>query len=270
MKHINTFTCLALLPLAGLVTVAAAQQEAARTDGGSTTVLRAEREFTISLRARSPNTAYCEAQIDLEYLQYATIARVEGMLTNEDCAASSGDYDIDIRSRDESGSLETVRFRESWQRDDDQPVMFSTDYQIGENVDLISVRTRNVDCACADTPEGFATLARAGAANAQDSAGAVSASPAVEQAEDAVEGMSRRELRRRVKAARAAIASPIDEQELECRTQKVTGSRMPGTTCATPEQWAAFDAREERELEEMMRRSRDRTIEPAAYQGAGP
>jgi hypothetical protein len=49
-------------------------------------------------------------------------------------------------------ALKTLEFVESWRRDDDQPVKFSADYEIGENVDLVRARSRQLRCTCADTP----------------------------------------------------------------------------------------------------------------------
>ena len=256
MRFFATLPCLALFPLAGLVTVAAAQQGAADTRERSAIVRPAESESTL-MSARSAHTVQCEAQIDFEFFQRAEYVRAEGRLTNDDCAASGGDYTINIRVRDESGSINTISFVETWRRDDDQPVIFGTDYPIGQNVDAISVGTRNGQCTCADTPENAAAFAIAGAADAQSPAEDGSAS-VVFRTEDNAEPLSRRELRRRIRAAEASAA--VKREDEVCRTEQVTGSRMPSTTCATEEEWEAWDAQIERDTQDLLRRSRENTV----------
>ena len=92
----------------------------------------------------------CQATVRIEYLQFDTIAKVAGVIENEDCAASSGEYTIQARIRDKSGETKTLEFPESWQRDDDQPVKFSAEYPIGENVELLRVRSSGLRCECAE------------------------------------------------------------------------------------------------------------------------
>ena len=59
-----------------------------------------------------------------------------------------GDYEIEVRVRDANGDQQVLVFSESWQRDDDQPVAISADYPIGEDVELIRLRSRGLRCAC--------------------------------------------------------------------------------------------------------------------------
>ncbi len=92
----------------------------------------------------------CGAGVALEYEQRDAIARVEGQLENESCAASSGKYVIAIRTRNDAGELQTVEFTEAWQRDDNEPVAFSKDYEIGNNVDLVRVSAIRVSCRCTE------------------------------------------------------------------------------------------------------------------------
>jgi hypothetical protein len=89
----------------------------------------------------------------LEYSQWGTIARVQGTLNNETCAASAGQYEIAVRVKDENGEMRTLEFSETWQRNDDQPVTFTADYPIGENVELIRLNSRWLSCTCVDTTE---------------------------------------------------------------------------------------------------------------------
>jgi hypothetical protein len=165
---------LALCVLAGLGTIAVAQDGAERSSpipselltcqsvsGASRTrqacgeaeqsVLRLEREVTIVQELAAPNSLLCETSIVVEYFHRDTIARVNGMIENETCAASSGQYDVEVRVKDENGEMRTLQFREFWQRDDDLPVEFSADYPIGENVELIRLSTSGLKCTCADS-----------------------------------------------------------------------------------------------------------------------
>ena len=95
-------------------------------------------------------TAQCAATIELAYSQRNTLASVEGTLDHGVCGASAGEFRLDIRVRDESGELKTIEFVESWQRDDAEPVRFSGEYRIGDNVDLVNVRSRQLRCTCSD------------------------------------------------------------------------------------------------------------------------
>jgi hypothetical protein len=57
------------------------------------------------------------------------------------------------RVRGDSGETVPIEFGETWQRDDAKDVSFTTDYPIGENVELVNVRVRNLKCTCAAAPE---------------------------------------------------------------------------------------------------------------------
>ncbi|HZF30578.1 MAG TPA: hypothetical protein VE907_15790, partial [Gammaproteobacteria bacterium] len=81
-----------------------------------------------------------------------TLARLEGTIENRTCAASTGEYSVGLRVRDAGGEIKTLEFRETWRRADDQPLTIKSDYPIGENVDLVSVRTRSLHCECTEQP----------------------------------------------------------------------------------------------------------------------
>lgn len=117
------------------------------------TVEPAELEFTLTLERPSIETALCRATQSIEYLQIDTIARVSGVIDNKDCAASSGEYTLQARIRNESGETKTLEFQESWQRSDDRPVEFSAEYPIGENVELLRMRSSRLRCECAEPRE---------------------------------------------------------------------------------------------------------------------
>jgi hypothetical protein len=93
----------------------------------------------------------CEPTMSIRYEQRNTVARVEATIENPTCAACTGQYTIAVRIRDESGESKTLEFEGQWQRADDQPVKFTTDYPVGANVDLLNVRTKSLHCLCSAT-----------------------------------------------------------------------------------------------------------------------
>jgi hypothetical protein len=106
-------------------------------------------EFTIQVAA--PDAApMCVASVSTGYFQANTQARVESTIQIEGCAAASGKYTIAARIRNTAGETETLEFEETFQRADDQTMTLKRDYPIGENVELVNVRTRAVRCECAD------------------------------------------------------------------------------------------------------------------------
>ena len=109
-----------------------------------------EIRHTMQLEAKAPKK-YCKARLSIEYLQKNTIAAVDGVIENPDCGASSGSYGISVRYRDEAGETHSISSDHTWARDDDQPVTFSSEHVIGENVDLIRVSARRVQCVCAES-----------------------------------------------------------------------------------------------------------------------
>lgn len=122
-------------------------------DDEETAVVPAEKELALRLGRQAFESARCQATLDIEYVQIDTIAKITGVLHTNDCAASSGEYTIQARIRDQSGEMKALDFSESWQRDDDQPVNLSAEYPIGENVELLRVRSSGLRCQCAEPQE---------------------------------------------------------------------------------------------------------------------
>lgn len=108
---------------------------------------------TVTLEARLGG---CEAKLALEYLQKGDQAEVGIEINNDECAASYGDFTIYVRYRHDNGEMFTDEFPETWSREDDQPVKMSRLYPIGDDVDLIRVRSRGLNCSCGvdDETEG--------------------------------------------------------------------------------------------------------------------
>ena len=119
----------------------------------TTVVVRAETEVTFSIDVPPPKNVQCAAAVEIEYTQRDTKVAVEGTLEHKECAASAGEYKVAVSIRDASGELKTLEFAESWRREDARPVRVSGDYPIGENAELVRVRTRQLRCTCADLVE---------------------------------------------------------------------------------------------------------------------
>jgi hypothetical protein len=145
MSRIPVSSPVALALLAVLASAAGAQQ-------AESTVLRTEQELTVSIEVPGLQSNQCQATSTTRYEQRNTMARLEGTIKVESCKAAAGAYTVTIRLRDDSGEIKLLELMETWQRADDQDVSFSTDYPIGENVDLVSARVRGLSCTCADPP----------------------------------------------------------------------------------------------------------------------
>jgi hypothetical protein len=100
----------------------------------------------------------CEVAAATSYQQRNTLARVVGTIQVTDCTAAAGTFTVAVRVRDDAGDR-VLDFRETWQRDAAREVGFAADYPIGENAQLLSVRVRNLTCACADEPDAAAVMA---------------------------------------------------------------------------------------------------------------
>lgn len=92
----------------------------------------------------------CASQLEIEYLQRGENARVNASLNNADCAASSGEYTIQVQIRDADNQSRKLEFPETWSRDDDATITSTSDYFIGDNVDLVRVKSRNLKCRCTE------------------------------------------------------------------------------------------------------------------------
>jgi hypothetical protein len=114
--------------------------------------VRTEHEVSVPVALPTPSGPQCEASALTEYSQRDTIARIQGSISIANCpAGSTGKFTIVARVRDESGETELIEFSKAWQRDDTEDHKFNSDFEIGENVELVSVRLRSLDCTCAAT-----------------------------------------------------------------------------------------------------------------------
>ena len=115
-------------------------------------VIRVEKDLEVPLELPPMKIRQCAATTEIAYTQRDSTVGVEGTIAHNVCGPSSGDYKLVVSVRNENGELQRLEFFESWQRHDDQPVKFSASYPIGENVDLVRVRTVQLRCTCADVP----------------------------------------------------------------------------------------------------------------------
>ena len=95
----------------------------------------------------------CQGTVTTEYLQRADEADIKATVENPDCGASLGSYIVEATIKaDGATETEKLRFEETWQRDDDQPVIIEKRYPIGDDVELKRIRIRKVACTCSEAP----------------------------------------------------------------------------------------------------------------------
>lgn len=93
----------------------------------------------------------CEATTLTEYQQRNNVARVTGTVSIGNCpAGTTGSFTLVARVRDDNGQITPLEFNEAWQRTDAEDHAFNTDYPIGDSVELMNVRVRNLKCTCVD------------------------------------------------------------------------------------------------------------------------
>ena len=114
-----------------------------------------DEQIRVALEAPArPTGPQCEATTLTEYFQRNNVARVSGTVSIANCTAgTTGNFTLVARVRDEAGEIKPVEFNETWQRADAQDHIFTSDYRIGENVELVNVRVRGLTCACADAAQ---------------------------------------------------------------------------------------------------------------------
>lgn len=99
----------------------------------------------------------CRALASLEYFQRGAEAEVETSIHTDECDAASGSYVLHITVRgDDDTEPRILRFEESWERSDDSPVETLRRYPIGDDVDLLRIKSRKLSCTCAETTEDVA------------------------------------------------------------------------------------------------------------------
>jgi len=114
---------------------------------------QAKIEYKIKMEPKTPDRKSCRVHVSLAYLQYNDQAQVDATIENEDCAASSGEYTVRLKIRNQDSDIQLIENVESWARNDDKPIETQTVYDIGHDVDLIRVSTAKLTCTCSKPDE---------------------------------------------------------------------------------------------------------------------
>jgi hypothetical protein len=136
--------------LAGIVLTSCLAGVSIAHAGDEEGLLTAEIEFHQTIETEYGTDA-CKAVIEIEYYQKRASAHVESTLTNDDCDASSGTYAIQIRYRGADRQSQSKEFPETWERADSSSVVMEKDYFVADDIDILRIRARKLDCTC--TPD---------------------------------------------------------------------------------------------------------------------
>jgi hypothetical protein len=129
-----------------VVQYAELEEEYAQVRGASTAAL------PDLMRGAPPTenaTPVCEASTLTEYQQRNNLAQVTGTVSISGCpAGTTGGFTVVARVKNDTDETNTLEFNETWERTDTEDHKFATQYPIGDNVFLQSVRVRNLTCTC--------------------------------------------------------------------------------------------------------------------------
>jgi hypothetical protein len=116
-----------------------------------TETVHLEQEIRLAIKlAPPPSALQCSASTTTSSQQRDTIARVSSTLEIRDCTVASGAFTVALLVKDENGQDKPLQFSETWQRSEDADVLFTADYPIGENTELVDVRLQGLKCTCGD------------------------------------------------------------------------------------------------------------------------
>ena len=110
-------------------------------------------EYKLSLSPTLTQPA-CRAEVSISYVPMYDKVRVETTVENADCAASSGDYRLQVRTRGHDGEVLTEELNESWRRADALRVETTKAYPLDIDRELVWVRvrtSRKTNCRCDGT-----------------------------------------------------------------------------------------------------------------------
>ncbi len=109
---------------------------------------------TVEMKVES-TTSHCQATASLDYFQRGAEAQVETSIDTDECGPAQGSYVVKITVRgDGDEEARVLNFDETWERSDDAPVEAMRRYPIGDDVDLLRVRTRKLSCTCTEVSAG--------------------------------------------------------------------------------------------------------------------
>ena len=111
-------------------------------------------KYSLTLAPSRPADA-CDAEIEVSYLQMHEQIRIDTTIRNSDCAASSGEYVLKVRTANDNGEQRMREFAESWSRTADEPMEQAVKnrhfYDMDGDVRLVRVQvatTRKTKCRC--------------------------------------------------------------------------------------------------------------------------
>jgi hypothetical protein len=114
--------------------------------------MRIDGEFTTVVAIPARQYTACRAQTHIEYWQRNEEVRVEGEIMIDACPVSDGDYRIEVQIRDAAGETRTLEFNEMWHVEGEHRLPFTSDYFIGQAIEVLRVRVSLLRCECADPP----------------------------------------------------------------------------------------------------------------------
>jgi hypothetical protein len=113
--------------------------------------VRNEAEVTVRVEVGGSRKPQCQANALTEYFQQGTMARVNGTVNISACpAGTTGAFTLVARIKDDSGEVQPLEFKQTWEHDEPQALKFSGDYPLGDKVELVSMRVRNLTCTCVE------------------------------------------------------------------------------------------------------------------------
>ena len=113
--------------------------------------LTIENEITTIFTIPEIKLIPCQATLSLGYYQRNTFARVETSIENNSCVVGTGSLEISATIREEDGNTSTLAFPQQWQQNGETKLEFVGDYPIGENVELLRVRSSKIKCDCSQS-----------------------------------------------------------------------------------------------------------------------
>jgi len=134
--------------MAALVLLASTATLAGETEANS---VEFSKTFEMKVEHES---ALCASTASVDYFQRGAEAELEATIDNHDCAASSGEFVVEVTIRaDGTDASEKLKFPETWSRDDDSSVIVKRRYPIGDDTDLLRVKVRKMRCTCDEAEE---------------------------------------------------------------------------------------------------------------------
>ena len=164
LNSLTLFRAVSVLVLLLLASATAAQQTLDQIQGGIGSRIRKsddesntftiENSISTNLTIPEVQIIPCQASVSLAYYQKNTLARVVTEIENKYCKVGNGSLEIVATIRDENAVTSALTFPETWQQQEGElKLEFIREYPIGENMDLVRVRSTRVKCECLETTD---------------------------------------------------------------------------------------------------------------------